>query len=200
MEPGEKLWHKYLDEIRLLKERKEITEEEVHVLLATQQARNELTNITKGDFNLYTEGTPQQILERMKQNVREEALAEAEKQRNLRVVAENELAGAKVKSEIKQKAQDEKIENLANTIASWATRVLYIIIIFLVVLGGFSSWLNVQDNIIKYFLIILSASFIILSIVSILVNITVKSWIDTLRKHIAKTVVKTIKRTFLPSE
>lgn len=91
LNPPEEIWRKYLDEVRRLRERGALTEEQVGLLLYSPDARLELMNATSGDADALATGTISEILQHAEAAARAEVEDELCRERSLRQEAEAQI-------------------------------------------------------------------------------------------------------------
>ena len=72
LNPGDRLWDAYNEEIDRLRESGTLSDNDVQVLRFADEAQRSLMDITKGDPNVFTEGTLAQVLERSREAARAE--------------------------------------------------------------------------------------------------------------------------------
>jgi len=147
MEPGERLWRKYLHKINQLRDRGDISEDEYYLLRETQLARTQLTEITMGNEEALVEGTPQEILARICQSIRETDLRELalEKERHLREVtlererreeAERQLRFEQDRAREREETLKFNIQKKSRTVALLISVVLFGMLEVLVLVGA----------------------------------------------------------------
>lgn len=190
MEPGEGLWHKYLEKIKQLKEREELSEEQYYLLRSSQYARPELTDITMGDEEAFTDGTPQQILQRIEQHIREQDLAELAVERQKRTQAELELIAERDRSREREQIQTLNIARKASRIASWVSRAIYGVITALVLTGGIYALVGPRLEWWNLGLFVLAIVFVILSVVNLIHGRKVNDYISQIEDRIANGIQK----------
>jgi hypothetical protein len=107
LNPPEDVWRKYLREIRRLRERGDLTEEQVGLLLFSPDARVELMSATSGDVDALASGTIAQILRHAEQAARAEVVEELERERARQAEIETKAA-----SEVNRAATEAAEERL----------------------------------------------------------------------------------------
>lgn len=83
LNPPDKLWRRYLAEIRRLHAAGDLTDEDVGLLVFSSEARSELVDLTLGDVDAFAEGTVPEVLEAAREDARagvESDLAEKAKE------------------------------------------------------------------------------------------------------------------------
>ncbi|MFC2056850.1 hypothetical protein ACFLTO_04715 [Chloroflexota bacterium] len=190
MEPTESLWRKYLGKIEQLKARQELSEEQYYLLRSSHYARAELSDVTMSDEEALTDGTPQQILEKIEQHIREQDLVELTVEREKRKAAELELAAEIDRGRHREEILGLNIKRKAHTIASWVSRVIYGIIIVLILMGGIYALIASQLEWWNWGLFTLAVSFVLLSIGNLIWGTKVKDFVTYIENLINKVVQK----------
>jgi len=90
LNPPDRLWRLYLQEIESLAETGEISEEDYYLLRFSSEARHLLMNETLGEPMAFSEGTVQDILAHAKETIRKDLSKELEEERLARLRAEKE--------------------------------------------------------------------------------------------------------------
>jgi hypothetical protein len=107
LNPSDKLWRRYLAEIRRLHAAGDLSDEDVGLLVFSSEARSELIDLTLGDVDAFAEGTVPEVLEAARASARagvEEELADKN----------NEIGAEKERRErAEAKAEDEAAQRLA---------------------------------------------------------------------------------------
>jgi hypothetical protein len=70
LNPPDKLWRRYLNEIRRLHRAGDITDEDVGLLVFSSEARSELVDLTLGEVEAFAEGTVPEVLEAARASAR----------------------------------------------------------------------------------------------------------------------------------
>jgi hypothetical protein len=70
LNPPDKLWRRYLAEIRRLNAAGDITDEDVGLLVFSSEARSELVDLTLGEVDAFAEGTVPEVLEAARASAR----------------------------------------------------------------------------------------------------------------------------------
>jgi hypothetical protein len=76
LNPPDKLWRRYLAEIRRLHAAGDITDEDVGLLVFSSEARSELVDLTLGEVDAFAEGTVPEVLEAARASARSGVEAE----------------------------------------------------------------------------------------------------------------------------
>jgi len=200
MEPGDRLWHKYLDKVKQLKERGDISEDEYYLLRETQLARTELTDITMGDEDVFVEGTPQEILERIRQSIREGDLRELTLEKERREDAERQVHLERDAAKEWEQALSVNIERKSQTLAFFvSTFVLMLFELALLagaiygLIGNELAWSNLT-------LSILGIIFVLVSAYNLFFGTTVKEWRNHIQNWLARHIQRLLAWLFLPTK
>jgi hypothetical protein len=130
-QPSERLWKRYVEEIAKLEKQGHLTQDQYILLRDHLHVRSALMDETLGDEDLITTGTIDDILLRITQDIREQAIADAEKavanERTARETAETREGLAKKSILEKVKLMDVR----ARRHATWVVRIARTL------LGGF---------------------------------------------------------------
>ena len=111
LNPPDKLWRRYLNEIRRLHRAGDITDEDVGLLVFSSEARSELVDLTLGEVEAFAEGTVPEVLEAARASARagveseladknQEADAEKERRKEAEALAQTEAA-QRLEAEVK---------------------------------------------------------------------------------------------------
>lgn len=157
VQPSDSLWSKYLQTIKGLEEKGELSNDQYFILRHSIQAKSELMEKTRGNEEVFTEGTIDEILNSVVGRIRaedieklnsemqakREALQKFESEREVRI---------KLQEEIEQNKNNrrEKINNRAEKLTKWSIVVLNI---FFSILLGYLTYaisplgpLNIDPN------------------------------------------------------
>lgn len=175
IQPSERLFRVYFNEIERLKERGSVTEEEYYTLRYTLEARNALMELTLGVEDAFTEGTIGEILEFVKENM----LREAEERHNETLaVKQKELEEASsenqalqqsiqwgIQREIERKQRiryrAERVGKLVSQSLFWTLFVIVVITTFFTFPWGFPDFSLATQRYIRFaFLLMLVVLFI----------------------------------------
>ena len=190
MEPGESLWRKYFEKVEQLKERKELSEEQYYLLRSSQSARAELADITMGDEEAFTDGTPQQILQKIEQHIRKQDLAELAVEREKREQAELELTAERDRNREREQALILNAARKARRIASWVSRAIYGVITGLVLTGSIYALIGPRLGWWNWGLFALAISFVLLSVGNLILGTKIKDYISYIEDRIANGIQK----------
>jgi len=139
MQPGENLWSKYLDQISSLSNRGDISPDDYYLLRASPQARSELMDLTMGDEDAIVEGTTQEILERIKRDIRAEESTKIEQQRKRIDRIESELHSERAKTRERQDSVNLRITGLSRRLAWLLSKALGWAVVVLLLVGAGAS-------------------------------------------------------------
>jgi hypothetical protein len=146
LNPPDEVWRRYLAEIRQLKERGELTEEQVGLLLFSPDARLELMNATEGDADALATGTIAQVLERAEASARQETEAELTRERARRAEAEREAASERNRAAAEARRAErvaaghaDRLDRLAGRIAGGLASIAVAIAAILLLLGSVAA-------------------------------------------------------------
>ncbi len=120
MQPDERLWRRYLDEIDKLEQSGAVTAEDYYLLRHSLEAKFALMDLTLGEEEAFTEGTVPEIIEVTKSRIRAGLEAELAEERTLRASAEKSAAQVQVKEQ--QRIAD--IRARAERYAATAAKIL----------------------------------------------------------------------------
>ncbi len=109
LNPPDEIWRLYLAEVRKLKDRGALTEEQVGLLIFSPDARLELMNATSGDPEALATGTIAHILDHSEATARAEAEAERDHERARREEAESRIAAEQERA----RTEAERFQSLA---------------------------------------------------------------------------------------
>jgi len=204
IQPDERMWKKYLNEIDKLSKDGNVSEDDYYILRYSLEAKQALMELTQGDVDVFSRGTIKEILDlirsRMKGEFIEQIRAEKERAEKAEAVVEQvkkdtiEEYTIKLNKETKRADEAEtkvasnksqemsrkgRIKTFANKIATIITNAITIIIGILLVIGLFSSlnWgLKVEGNSwVGYLLSGLQATVLLLSIRNLIWGTTLKT-------------------------
>ncbi len=160
IQPDERMWRGYLNEIDKLSKDEKISEDDYYILRYSLEAKQALMELTRGDVDTFSRGTVKEILdliEREHAEQAEEAIKQAKKdiveeytvklERGIKRAEEAEAAVENYR--LKEMGRERKIKTIANKIASILARAVTIIIGILLVIGSLSSLnlgLKVEEN------------------------------------------------------
>jgi hypothetical protein len=92
MNPSDRLWKAYNDEIDRLRENDTISDEHAHVLRLSEESRQVLMDTTLGDDSAYVEGTALEVLEHSREEMTASLRDEIESERDGREAVERQIS------------------------------------------------------------------------------------------------------------
>lgn len=210
IETNESLWKKYLDTVRKLEKDKEISNDDYYLLRYSHLVNSELMNITFGEDELVTEGTTQEILVRIKDDlIREEKernkdrevtnLAEIQKERDLREAAE------KKERLFQENIRRQRIETeyLVDKMSKTGSRILVLLIaISIFVLISFSILyfsFYVIEGWLKFLLTGIYVVSVLLSVWDMIFRFTIKDCLSSFEAYLKKKINAVIIKWFYPT-
>lgn len=200
MEPGERLWHKYLDKIKQLRDRGDISEDEYYLLRETQLARTQLTEITMGDDEAFVEGTPQEILERITQSIREADLKKLAGEMERREEVERQLRLEQDRVKDREKALRLNVERISRRVAFFISWILFGVVEFFLLTGALYGFFRPNlEGWAKWMSLLLGISFVSVSVYSLFTRKTVKDWLDRFQNWLAFRMQRLLTSWFLPT-
>lgn len=139
LNPPDSLWRLYLQEVDRLAAQGDISEDDCHLLRFSTEAKRILMDVTCGSTEVFTEGTPIEVLERAKANVRAEteAVYQAEKER--RIAAEQQAQELKTEMRARRERQVQRYQELGTTTGLWISRVVLVVAIAVFAIGAYIS-------------------------------------------------------------
>ena len=147
MQPEPRLWAKYLAEIGKLQELSQCTEEEYYLLRYSLEGKQTLMDLTLGEQEAFTQGTPQEILQLVKANITRTLEEQIRAQESDLVKAlENKTKLAQRLLDVQEattKREEERVARVharANTYARRITRILGATLFLLLVMIAASTF------------------------------------------------------------
>jgi hypothetical protein len=125
LNPDDRLWETYNREIGRLQASGALDEDDVRYLRFADEARISLMDLTRGNPNVFTEGTVAEVLERSRESVRAELRAELEAERSAREQTARVL----------QHSQ-EHIREISARAARWTATALFAVIGLALLMGA----------------------------------------------------------------
>lgn len=199
MEPGDRLWHKYLDKARQLRDRGDISEDEYYLLRETQMARTALSEITMGDEDVFVEGTPQEILERIRQEIREGDLRALAHEREMREAAERRLSVEQNASKDREQALALRIQKRSQMLARVISTFVIVILELALLAGAVYGLIGRELAWSNLALSVLAVAFVLVSVYSLFHGATVKEWRYRIEGRLARQIQHLLVRLFLPT-
>lgn len=167
-----------------------MSEEQYYLLRSSQYVRVELSDVTMSDEAALTDGTPQQILKRIEQRIREQDLADLTVEREKRKAVELELTAEIERGKHREEILGQNIMRKAHMIASWASRIIYVIITISVLIGAIYALVAPQLEWWNWSLFVLAVSFILLSATNVILGTKVKDFVNYIENRIFNVVQK----------
>jgi len=199
MEPGDRLWHKYLDKVKQLRERGDISEDEYYLLRETQVARTELADSTMGDEDVFVEGTPQEILERIRQNIREGDLRELTLEKERREDAERQLRLERDAAKEQEQALSVNIEKKSQTLAFFVSTFILMMFELALLTGAIYGLIGRELAWSNLTLSILGIIFVLVSAYNLFFGTTVKEWRNRIQSWLARRIQRLLVSWFIPT-
>lgn len=216
IEPSETLWRKYVETAKKLEDDKLITSDDYYLLRSSQLAHSELMHITMGDERIITDGTAEEILERIKEEMRKDDLLQLEKERKRHEEKEKQSLSKleeerKLKEEEKRKLTyeheqhrikierlEDNIEGKARRLAHIFSRITFFTIVVLISTGALFGLLNYLEGWLKY---ILSSVYVVSAIIVILLmiyGIGLRDCVSRYESFLQVKITNILKKLFLP--
>lgn len=184
MEPPGRLWDRYISEIEKLEQQGDVTADDVYLLRSSLAARDELMNTTLGEEHAFVEGTVQEILDRVKSNIKADALALAERERQLREQAEANLEVASARDGLRI----EKRKAAAHRMATWLSRAAFTLLMLLLCLGAWAAFpqtaLASLSSWHRWVLFVLAAGFVCGTLLNIATGTTIRGLVSRLEQKL----------------
>jgi hypothetical protein len=175
LEPSERLWVKYVEEIKKLLNGNRITADDYYLLRVSLDAKKALMDLTLGEDVDLTEKTVEQILESVKSKI----LEKAEQRLQVEVEEHGKTKQELIAKELKDNSRRCSIAIWAGKIARVVATVIFVISFMLLSLAAFLSFprptTNLADNWWRYLICCLSVIFMICSIANLTWGVTLKS-------------------------
>jgi hypothetical protein len=212
MNPPERLWRLYLDEVEALRNRNDLAENDYHLLRYSTEARRALTEITLGDADAFSEGTVREVLAVAQRAIRgeaEAALRSAEtklaSERAMRLRAELDVQKVLDAAASARETQMGKLRNYAAEIGRWTSLT---VMWAGVPLLGLATYFEIRDPSLlrmppspeKLLLAVLVGSLTLLSAAGLIWNTPLRSLSDSLRGFVARQAERVLVRYFVVPE
>lgn len=199
MEPGDRLWYKYLDKVKQLRDRGDISEDEYYLLRETQMARTELSEITMGDEDVFVEGTPQEILDRIRQSIREGDLKELAQERERREAAELRVGLEQNASREREQALSLNIQRKSQKLARFISTFIIVILELALLAGAIYGLVGPEFAWSNLTLSILGILFVSVSAYNLFFGTTVKEWRNRMEIRLAGQIQRLLTSLFMPT-
>ena len=202
-QPDEVLWNQYLHEISKLEMDNRISLEQYYLLRHSIHAKSELMRITKGEQDIFTEGTIPEILKCIEEQIRadtKEKLAN-EKSRNTQLekqvaVLEEREQQKEIEEQQKQQGKWCKAKLRAQTYAKWIGRIIVLLstlVVGLILHQTSSLGTDIESltwNLTKWILIVLQWIVIVSGSVNLVIGFTFIPYIKKLEDIIEAKILK----------
>lgn len=202
MNPGDHLWRKYLTEISSLKDRGDISSDDYYLLRAAPLARVGLMDLTMGDEDAFVEGTPYEILERVKQTIKAEEVARLEEEGRRRAEVERELQFERTRSKEREESQIQKINGLSRAWARRLSKAPFVILMVLLLFGAYASFPESLPNFRLFWLNYLPpigfAILIVVGILNLIFGFTLRDYLNRFEVFLATKIEEKLMSWFLP--
>lgn len=209
MEPGNALWKKYLTEISTLQSKGDISSDDYYLLRASLQARSALMELTMGDEEAFVEGTPKEILERVKQSMIAEEAAKVVVEKTQREVTERELEAIRLREQASEQERLKhlalialRIERISGWLAGWLTKITFGILVVILLVGAsvtfLGSLLDITSNWLNYVLPAAFSVFVLFGLLNLIYGTTVKSYSRRLEVLLTRLIESKLKGWLLP--
>lgn len=192
-QPDEVLWNQYLHEISKLEMNKRISSQQYYLLRHSIHAKSELMRITKGEQDVFSEGTIPEIYKCIEEQIRADDKAELASEKSRSAQLEQEVAAMHEREQQKETEEQQeqqrkwyKAKLRAQTYSKWIGRIIVLLstIAIGVILHQTSSLGTDIDslswNLTKWILIILQWIVIISGAVNLVIGFTFIPYIKKL--------------------
>lgn len=191
VQPSERLWRRYLEEINKLETRRSVTTDDYYRLRFSLEAKNGLMARTLGEEDVFTQGTVQEILEevRHKETAALEAqhLAALSEEQSKAKAAEEQADGLRRRAqsaEARLRIRQDHIRRLATTAARSIVKALRIVALAVVATGVLTSFPYdlppVQAAWWRYGVSLALFAVLVLSVANLMIGTTVESMLRAL--------------------
>lgn len=212
IQPDDKLFRQYLSQLSSLCENKAISHEEYYVLRSTSVAINMLKEKTYNDPDNYTISTPNEILNEMKEKIRENIgkevetkyLLEKESRRKAEIELE-ELGTTYSLTENKLHDLSYGVKWFSDKISGILSFIIIAVIAPAIIIGAFWPVINdlirshISSNIYVFWMVIF-AFFSVFSVLNLLSGFSLKKLRIPIRKYINKWLSEKIENRKRPSD
>ena len=128
VQPPERLWLRFLDEVDKLNEAGNITADDANILRYSLTAREALMDVTRGNTGAFSEGTVEEILRRAVEATKSEERRLRQEAEARTAVLEQDAETLRNELEQQQAHVDLSIERNAIAIARWSVRGIQILV------------------------------------------------------------------------
>ncbi|MBN1574442.1 MAG: hypothetical protein JW984_14690 [Deltaproteobacteria bacterium] len=176
--PSNRMWEKFLTEIEKQEKRGDFSEDDYMLLRYSKEARNILMDKTLGDEEVFSEGTPKEVLEKAKENI---LRIEKERSDNL-------------------EKQIQKFNEVLKRFSAFVGRIsYYTIFVVLFITIVLCLGLTLMNNFIEINCIKLAISSVILFVITIITvtsGDSIKSFAKKISLRIEKRIYNSLKSLF----
>lgn len=216
VEPGERLWKKYLEAASRLMENNRITPSEYYLLRSSQLAQKELTELTFGNEGAVTEGTVEIILETVKMEIgkadreklkeerqineqtKKEDIAKLEEERHLREETERKLLKERAAVTKRLEILEEGIRHISRRLARIVSNAVLVIMLAIFVVGAAASFIYPLSGWLEYALRFAAIVFGGFSVYDLVFGATIRDFTSRLTIALADRFESILRRLFLP--
>lgn len=124
LNPPDSLWERYSDEIDRLRANGSLSDDDVYCLRYADEARISLMDLTRGDSDVFTEGTLHEVLERAHESAQTELRAQLDAERAARRRALTDIAKS-----------NERVTSIAQTVALYLSSAIFAVLAVVLALG-----------------------------------------------------------------
>jgi len=140
LNPPDSLWRLYLQEVDRLVAQGDISKDDYHLLRFSIEARRILMDTTCGSTEAFTEGTPMEVLERAKANVRAETEAAYQAEKDRRIEAEQQAQKLEMEMRARREQQIQRCQELGTTAGLWISRAILVLALVVFAVGAYISF------------------------------------------------------------
>jgi hypothetical protein len=199
LQPSDTMWRRYLARIQALKDTGGISEDESFFLRYNREAHLELAEITLGDERIFSEGTPAEILDRLKTNIKKEALEKLEEETKRRIEAEEKSSKAEQEKLNLETKLDTRLQKMASNVSEISGWIVYIIVCVIIIGSGIFSFLPINNAILSITITIIGIIVVGLSTWSLITGGTVKTIRDRINNKVKKRTYSLLKHLLMPT-
>lgn len=215
MQPDERLWHLYLQEIEKLEKGGKVSADDYYLLRHSLEARSALMELTLGDQDAFVEGTVPDILSRVKEQIRHElqekldaeVARETAREEEIRKLTatiqktEKEIADERTTAQHKQLAIEQRIKIQAESTAARLFKLIRPLAGILLLVGSLSTfpWSipSLKVAWMRYVLTILQSLAALLAFSGLISGTALNSLLRKTEVNLAKKFEQRLRRQFL---
>ena len=216
IEPDAKLWKNYMTIVSRLKDIKTISPDDYYLLRYSQVAHNEMMGLTLGDEQAITEGTALEILDRVKEGIRQKdlALLAEERQRSqqketahLREISQvtNQKEDAIKMALLEKEQHSMKIQRLTSNLEQIARRwakllswVIFSLLLAFVTAGVLYTFVDTLHGMLEVVLLLAAIVLATFGLWNLVFGITINDLRSRFEVSIFKRLGTILKKRFLP--